>query len=875
MSNMKIVSTFLISILSMSFLPFSLAQPAVNPQASNYYLRGVEAAEWISSFAVTPPEAGWGIPYHNISAWGLDPFWYDNATIMGGNPGIPAGEKQNTAFLIGGHDSGGAAQALLRSYLFTKDPAYLARFNIYLDYFRRAQLPSPYVAVRAVSNVTVGNSTFLIDNSGYFAEQSNVLAGKDGIYGTQDDNVVLVSSFPSPEHGNPIAKATILYYDITGDESVLPLLTKYTEWLLRIQIKSGNYSGAFPVTPQSYIQRRWLPRMYETSESAVVLLDMYRITKNATYLRAAETAAKLMLRLQYNPRNTNDTKMDGSLPFMWAGTRFNPDPLTNHAGYSLSTWILTYQLTGNSTYLYGQGGTKEKPTGGAIRYAEWLLSWQTTSSSASWGDHFYSNDTNALGGIYYAYNATGHNREGFAKAQAVWSAAGAIGPLLQLNGITGVSKYRESAELAAEWLAKMKYDDAEQKQVQGLTIFKAYRGSWWGLYPQAYMPDAKEIQILKDYVQKGSANITAISKPDTSKTWFERTFNIDFNIELFKMASKGVKYMKMMWSWWPDLGFEPRYGGDVARGYFDMANYLQASDLIRASAEERNSIKSILAQAPGFGSQIKEATGLLADADSYYGKGSEHFQQGRWELSVQNTLLAKELAKTGINALNDATRNSIERVSTEASLLTGYAWFSPQARTSYSNALTSIQNAERALGQANALGALESVSAASKLLSSALQVDAQERFNLLARTRGELNETRLQLASTRNQLADVGSQLNSARNQIQEANAALQNTREALASTNKNLETTKVAIDAARRDANNTKASLEQTISTLKLEQERTALLIQELNATKSALQQSNRDINAVLQLLQQTQIGVIVTFLLIIPLTLTMRRRR
>ncbi|HEY4674006.1 MAG TPA: hypothetical protein VIH03_07560, partial [Nitrososphaerales archaeon] len=424
-------------------------------------------------------------------------------------------------------------------------------------------------------------------------------------------------------------------------------------------------------------------------------------------------------------------------------------------------------------------------------------------------------------------------------------------------------------------LAKMKYDDAEQKQVQGLTIFKAYRGSWWGLYPQAYMPDAKEIQILKDYVQKGSANITAISKPDTSKTWFERTFNIDFNIELFKMASKGVKYMKMMWSWWPDLGFEPRYGGDVARGYFDMANYLQASDLIRASTEERNSIKSILAQAPGFGSQIKEATGLLADADSYYGKGSEHFQQGRWELSVQNTLSAKELAKTGINALNDAARNSIERVSTEASLLTGYAWFSPQARTSYSNALTSIQNAERALGQANALGALESVSAASKLLSSALQVDAQERFNLLARTRGELNETRLQLASTRNQLADVGSQLNSARNQIQEANAALQNTREALASTNKNLETTKVAIDAARRDANNTKASLEQTIRTLKLEQERTALLIQELNATKSALQQSNRDINAVLQLLQQTQIGVIVTFLLIIPLTLTMRRRR
>ncbi|MBM3897189.1 MAG: hypothetical protein FJ358_01485 [Thaumarchaeota archaeon] len=870
----KLTAILAVVIISISFLPTSLAQ-SPKSMSFEYYLRGVEAAEWISSFAITPPEAGWGIPYHNSSAWGLDPFWYDNATIMGGAAGITAGEKQNMAFLIGGHDSGLAAQALLRSYLFTKDPAYLARFTIYLDYFRRAQMPSPHVAVRAISNVTVGNLTFLIDNSGYFAEQSNVLAGKDGIYGTQDDNVVLVSSFPSPEHGNPIAKAIILYYDITGDKSVLPLLTKYAEWLLRIQVKSGNYSGAFPVTPQSYIQRRWLPRMFETTESATVLLEMHRITENATYLRAAENAAKLMLRLQYDPTKTNDTKIDGSLPYIWAGTRFNPDPLTNHAGYSLSAWILAHQFTGNSTYLYGQGGTKERPTGGAAKYAEWLLSWQTTSSLLPWGDHSYSNDTNAIGGFYYAYNVTGRNREGFAKAQAVWSAAGAISPLLQFSEITGLSKYRESAKLAAEWLAKMRYDDAEHRQVQGLTIFKTYRGSWWGLYPQSYMPDAKETQILKDYVQKGSVNITAISKPDASKTWFERTFSIDFNIELFKTASKGIKYMKMMWSWWPDLGFEPRYGGDVARGYFDMANYLHASDLILETGEERASIKTVLAQVSRFGSEIRDAIAMLAEADSYYSKGVEHFQQGRWELSVQNIFSAKDFATEGMKALNTATKNSIERVSTEANLLGEYSWFSPQARTSYSNALTSIQTAERALNQGNALNALESASVASRLLSSALQVDAQERLNLLARTRNELNETSLQLANTRNQLTDVSSQLNIARNQMQETNSVLQNTREALANTNRDLENTKAVLDATRRDATITKASLEQTANTLKLEQERTTLLMQELNSTEAALQQSNKDINAVLQLLQQTQIGVIITFLLIIPLTLAMKRRR
>jgi len=33
--------------------------------------------------------------------------------------------------------------------------------------------------------------------------------------------------------------------------------------------------------------------------------------------------------------------------------------------------------------------------------------------------------------------------------------------------------------------------------------------------------------------------------------------------------------MKMIWSWWPDIGFEPRYGGDVAAGFFTMAWYLK------------------------------------------------------------------------------------------------------------------------------------------------------------------------------------------------------------------------------------------------------------------------------------------------------------
>jgi hypothetical protein len=32
--------------------------------------------------------------------------------------------------------------------------------------------------------------------------------------------------------------------------------------------------------------------------------------------------------------------------------------------------------------------------------------------------------------------------------------------------------------------------------------------------------------------------------------------------------------MKMAWSWWPNIGFEPRYGGDIAFGAFAIDSYL-------------------------------------------------------------------------------------------------------------------------------------------------------------------------------------------------------------------------------------------------------------------------------------------------------------
>jgi len=77
---------------------------------------------------------------------------------------------------------------------------------------------------------------------------------------------------------------------------------------------------------------------------------------------------------------------------------------------------------------------------------------------------------------------------------------------------------------------------------------------------------------IVSFVQKGMKNMSSIR--DQQSTWFEKTFGVDFNLIDYDMASRGPTFMKMTWSWWPNLGFEPRYGGDIAFGAFAIDSYL-------------------------------------------------------------------------------------------------------------------------------------------------------------------------------------------------------------------------------------------------------------------------------------------------------------
>lgn len=99
---------FCVLILIAILMNQSLVVPALSTQSTEsetkYAKLGLEAANWIASFQVTPLNDSWGIPYQDERAWGLDPYFFANGTITAGVGSIAGGERQKLAYLIGGHD---------------------------------------------------------------------------------------------------------------------------------------------------------------------------------------------------------------------------------------------------------------------------------------------------------------------------------------------------------------------------------------------------------------------------------------------------------------------------------------------------------------------------------------------------------------------------------------------------------------------------------------------------------------------------------------------------------------------------------------------------------------------------------------------------
>jgi hypothetical protein len=106
------------------------------------------------------------------------------------------------------------------------------------------------------------------------------------------------------------------------------------------------------------------------------------------------------------------------------------------------------------------------------------------------------------------------------------------------------------------------------------------------------MPDDTSIEPIRLFYEAGLLNLESIVKQDLS--WYEGRFEVDLNLEIWREAGRGEKYMKEMafltplgegyvgsliWHLmefsFPDVGFEPRYGSEVALGLFDTGITVQ------------------------------------------------------------------------------------------------------------------------------------------------------------------------------------------------------------------------------------------------------------------------------------------------------------
>ena len=634
----SLTHNFCILILVAVLMNQSLVVPALSTQSSEsqtqYAKLGLEAADWITSFQVTPLNDSWGIPYKDERAWGLDPYFFDNGTITAGLGGITGGERQKLAYLIGGHDAGEGANAALDAYLETGNPKYLEIFNVYYGYFQGSQIPSTRSTTPAYATLSANGENITVNNSGFWAEQASVSAGANGNYGSEDDRTTLQAVFPAAEHGNPIATTLMAYYRLTQDQTALAMLNRYGSWLVGTQIQSGQYAGAFPVT-QYYLALGWKPRMYETTESAWVLAELYMLTGNKTYLNSAEAAGQYMLSRQFIGPEWENTPVYGALPYEWNETHYTNSVSTNHAGFTILAWSQLFRITEDERYLTA-----------AEKYADWLLSFQVTNTDMNWGNHTYANDSMAVGGFYYGYQTEKHEF-GWRVAESLWSAADAIPALLTLSQLTGDGKYYNSALLAADWLTQMKYPDRTPVPLQALAIIKYPISSWWGLYPQFYQPDMREVKTagIVSFVQEGMKNTSSIR--DQQTTWFEKTFGIDFNLIDYEMASRGPTFMKMVWSWWPNLGFEPRYGGDIAVGAFATDSFLTFNSTSHETSQILEQINQLIAN---------DTSGLPENTTSAYYKAvkltaaaEENFNLGWYTVAKAQITNALTDAKTVMN----------------------------------------------------------------------------------------------------------------------------------------------------------------------------------------------------------------------------------
>jgi hypothetical protein len=196
----------------------------------------------------------------------------------------------------------------------------------------------------------------------------------------------------------------------------------------------------------------------------------------------------------------------------------------------------------------------------------------------------------------------------------------------------------------------MRFTNEQLVPLQSLAIIKYVTSSWWGRYPQFYQPDMSQIEKegIPAFVQAVQRNPSVLVESNPS--WFESTFSVNFNAIDYQMASQGDTFMKMIWSQWPDLAFEPRYGGDIAFGAFSVAGYQEYYNI---TAQTQSLLNQINQLAAGGMTLPENASISYGRAQSFVNDSEHEFQDGWYALAAAkavNASISANSAWVGLEA---------------------------------------------------------------------------------------------------------------------------------------------------------------------------------------------------------------------------------
>jgi hypothetical protein len=431
--------------------------------------------------------------------------------------------------------AGYKALALLKAHKATGNPLYLERFRrTFLRQLLDKQLPSATLSLGATQTF---QATFqpsplqdvTLNATGAFANSATLAAGPDGVLGTADDELTWRWNGHAVFNFAALTEALATYAQSERAPEVVTAVDRAGQFLLRQERRTsaglGAGTWAYALAPAGGAANRMTTGLVALT---LLRLSMLRSLPAAPALRAAAQRAAAWLRQQ--PAS-------------------EVDPVS--AGAELQVLLA-----------FGD-------TAAAMATADALLARMTTPANLSWGNHKYGTDPHAVGGISSPW--------GSGSFQSVWFATYNVAGLLAFGRATRNDRYTIAADLLVRWLGDKlarSQQDAEIVHVQDLRagVTRIAGGTWWGLYPETYEPNAGTYEDASHVTRETVPHLILgwVSSPSSSLTerpesWLEQQVKVDFE-RMLHARVRAEPYYAHISSFYPWQGYRPapRNLGDVS-----------------------------------------------------------------------------------------------------------------------------------------------------------------------------------------------------------------------------------------------------------------------------------------------------------------------